>query len=360
VRFDTKFFLAEVPEDTEVPRESPNPHELEEIRFVGAGRALVEWETGEAHIPPVLPPILRLLSDTRKRSVARLASKLDEINDLEERVPRLEFVPNIWMLAVATDTLPPATHTNVWLVGGKKFLIVDPGSPRQEEIERTLAVVERRRGEGHEPEAVFLTHHHADHAAGAFEIAARLSLPVRAHESTLERLKPEGAACEAVKDGDRLDLNGLSAEVLHTPGHAPGHLALYVAESEVAVVGDLLSGQSTVLIDPEEGDMGAYMRSLRRLQGLRCRLLLPAHGIPLRARAIEQTVEHRWGREESVLASIGAEPRSLDDVVERAYVDQPDVPDVLKQRQALAHLIQLERKGVVQRAGEGWTLAGGD
>jgi glyoxylase-like metal-dependent hydrolase (beta-lactamase superfamily II)/8-oxo-dGTP pyrophosphatase MutT (NUDIX family) len=363
VRFDTKFFLTEIPDDAVLPSEPRNAEELEEVRFVGAGRALVEWESGESDIPPVLPPMLRLLADTRKRSVARLASKLAEINELEESVPRLEFVPNIWMLPVEAETLPPATHTNVWLVGGKRFLIVDPGSASDREIERLLAVIGRRRDEGHEPEAVFLTHHHVDHAAGAVEVARRLELPLRAHPETLERLdgvgKKGSPSTEKVADGDRLELAGLTVEAIHTPGHAAGHLALYVPEQEVAIVGDLLSGQSTILIDPEEGHMGDYMKSLRRLRDLRCRKLLPGHGIPLQERAIEQAIEHRWGREESVLASMGPEPRELDQVVQHAYVDLPDVPQVLKSRQALAHLIQLERKGVVRREGDGWLLAGG-
>ena len=362
VRYDTRFFLVEVPNDIELSAEPPAPEELEELRFVGAGRALVEWETGESEIPPVLPPILRLLADTRRRSVQRLASKLAEIHELEEKVPRIEFVPGLWMVPVASDTLPPATHTNVWLVGGKRFLVIDPGSSHPEEIDKVLAVVARREEEGHRPQAVFLTHHHADHASGAAEVAKRLGVPLLAHAETLSRIgsPPKGVKTEPIEDGHVFDLAGISAQALWTPGHAAGHMILYVPEKEVAVVGDMLSGQSTILIDPEDGDMGQYMRSLRRLQDLRCRLLLPGHGIALRARDIDHAIEHRWGREAGLLAAIDASPRAIEEIVEQAYVDVPNVPTLLKRRQALAHLIDLERKGVVRREGESWATAAHD
>lgn len=359
VRYDTFFFLTEVSEGTELPGKSPVPDELEELRWVGAGRALVEWETSESDIPPVLPPILRLLADTRRRSVARLASKLAEIHELEEKVPRIEFVPGIWMLAMRSETLPPATHTNAWLVGGKKFLVVDPGGDDAPDIEQLVAVVERRREEGHVPQAILLTHDHVDHTAGAAVLAAKLSLPVRAHEATLAALGlPKKVKSAPVADEEKFELDGMTAIALHTPGHAAGHLALFIPEREVAIVGDLVSGQSTVLVDPEEGDMGAYMRSLRRVGDLRSRLLLPAHGIPQPAAAIDNVIEHRWGREAGLLAALGSEPRPLGEIVDQAYVDRREAPAFLKERQALAHLVHLERKGVVRRDGDAWALAG--
>ena len=73
-------------------------------------------------------------------------------------------------------------------------------------------------------------------------------------------------------------------EAHHTPGHAPGHLAFHLRERRALIAGDMVGGMSTILIDPEQGDMGAYLDSLERLRRLDCRTLLPGHGPPLPAK----------------------------------------------------------------------------
>ncbi len=359
VRFRTRFFLAEAPAGATIPPVPPSPEENERVVFEPPAEILRAWEEGAALVPPPVLPVLRALVGAKAASLVELAGALREVNTREQRTPRIEFVPGIWAFPLASRTLPPATHTNVWMPGGEAFVIVDPGSASDAEIDRLLAVVARREELGHRAVAVVLTHHHGDHAAGAAKVARVLGLPVCAHRATLDRLGLAEARVGAVpiEDGQRLDLEGLSLRAVATPGHAPGHLAFHVPERRAVIAGDLVSGVSTILIDPVEGDMDAYLDSVRRVQALDCRLVLPGHGPPLPPRALTDLIAHRLERERRVLAALERGLRSLADIASLAYDDAPTLPLFLRARQALAHLIALERRGAVRRSdpeGRAW------
>jgi glyoxylase-like metal-dependent hydrolase (beta-lactamase superfamily II) len=149
-----------------------------------------------------------------------------------------------------------------------------------------------------------------------------------------------------IEDDEVIDLEGMTLRAVFTPGHAPGHLVFHVPEREALIAGDLLSGMSTVVIDPDGGDMGAYLDSLRRAAEIGCRTVLPAHGPPLPSRAIEKTVRHRLGREKKILGALSADgPISLAQVTRAAYSDTPDAPAILKEMQTLAHLVHIESEG---------------
>jgi glyoxylase-like metal-dependent hydrolase (beta-lactamase superfamily II)/acid stress-induced BolA-like protein IbaG/YrbA len=229
-----------------------------------------------------------------------------------------------------------------------RFVVVDPGSDERSEIERLLAVIERRRETGAEPAAIVLTHDHHDHTAGAARVAAELGLPILAHPATLERIGPAcGPVQQPLAEGDPIDIGGAALRVLHTPGHAPGHVALAWPERRVVVAGDLLSGRSTILIDPARGDMGAYLESLARLDALDAEIL-PGHGPPLSAREARRAITHRRMREARILERIGSAPAALEVIASQAYADAPGLPAALTERQCLAHLRLLEREGRVQ------------
>ena len=127
----------------------------------------------------------------------------------------IEFVPGLWVLPVRTRTLPPASCTNVWMPGGRRFVVIDPGMDDEEEAARLLAVARKRRDAGSVVEAVLLTHHHRDHVTGAGAIAAALGVPVWAHDDTLTRLRPlpAGVRTRALADGESIDLDGSLADV---------------------------------------------------------------------------------------------------------------------------------------------------
>jgi glyoxylase-like metal-dependent hydrolase (beta-lactamase superfamily II)/8-oxo-dGTP pyrophosphatase MutT (NUDIX family) len=354
-RFRNRFFVAAVPASEGDEGLVPAEAEFDRLGFRAPESVLALWEVGRVRIPPPVLPILRLLAHGADERPVDLAARIAEANALEERAPRIEFIPGIWMLPVRTATLPPATHTNVWLPGTSSFAIVDPGATEPEEVARLDAVIERRREAGGEPSAVLLTHRHRDHAAGAPRLAARLGVPLRAHPVALEALEVSGPDAQGddpprlvpIEDGERLRLGNVSLRAVHTPGHAPGHLAFLVEEQGALIAGDLISGLSTILIDPELGDMGEYLESLRRARDLQPVQLLPGHGPPLPARALERLIDHRERREQRVLDQVGSRPTELGAIASESYDDVPEMPAALTRRQALSHLLHLQRRGRV-------------
>lgn len=356
VRFRTKFFVAALRESDRLPDTPPQPEEIETLAFAEPAQVLADWESGRALVPPPLLPILRRLASDGPRDAAAVARAVLEINVAEDPHPRIEFVPGVWALPVRTRTLPPASCTNVWIPGGTLFAVVDPGSSEPGEIEKILHIARRRAADGAAPDAVLLTHHHRDHVGGAEQVAAALGVPIAAHAETLSRLPvvAGGAARRPLADGDVLDLGGLRLEVLHTPGHAPGHLALFDRSRRLLIAGDLVSGLSTILVGFADGDMDLYLDSLRRVAALNPATVLPSHGPPLPGQALAATIAHREEREAKVAAALGTEPKPLSEIAAIAYADTPAAPPFLRELQARAHLLRLARRGdAASRAADG-------
>src|SRR5262249_53163452 len=135
-----------------------------------------------------------------------------------------------------------------------------------------------------------------------------------------------------VHEGDRLDL-GVAPhgrgrwhlEAIHTPGHAPGHLAFYEPSYQLLFAGDMVSTVSSVVIAPPEGDLSEYLASLRRLQGCPARLRLPAHG-PVSARSafvLQEALAHRAKREEQLLQALAGGPRTIPEIALEMYRGLP-------------------------------------
>jgi len=347
VRFRNRFYLCQL--DTEAPE--PATGEFESLSFMRPAEVLHDWAAGKRRVPPPVLSLLRALADSRDAAIESLAEELARVNATEERTPRIEFVPGLWMLPVRTVTMPPATHTNVWMPGGERFVVIDPGCTEDDEFARLHGVIERRRELGHTPHAVVLTHGHQDHADGAVRLARELDLPLMAHPYSLDDLADQGGVARvALNDGDRIDLGEESLEALHTPGHHPGHLAFRCGEQGPMIVGDLVSGISTILIDPEGGDMQDYFDSLRRVAALKPRMLLAGHGPPLPGKAISKLIEHRLRREAKILERLSVEGE-LDRLAAVAYDDVPQMPLALTRRQTLSHLRRLARVGRVASPG---------
>jgi glyoxylase-like metal-dependent hydrolase (beta-lactamase superfamily II) len=167
-------------------------------------------------------------------------------------------------------------------------VVIDPGG----DVPRLLAALERN---GTRVEAVLLTHGHVDHAGGAAELARTLQVPVlgpqREERFWLDQLARQaelfgpGPAEDVgperwVADGERLTVAGLELEVLHCPGHTPGHVVYFHRPSRFAVVGDVLFQGSIGRTDFPRGDYDTLIRSIReKLLVLGDDVLfLPGHG----------------------------------------------------------------------------------
>lgn len=263
------------------------------------------------------------------------------------------------MFPALTPTLPPATHTNSYALGAREVLLIEPATPYEAERAAWLAWAERLRGEGRTLVALVATHHHDDHVGGAAFLAEALGLPLWAHALTAERIT--APVDRLLRDGETLRLDGPDAQawqVLHTPGHAPGHVCLYEPSLGALVAGDMIAGVGTILIMPGDGDMREYLRQLGRLGDLGAKVALPAHGDPIEepAARFAAYVAHRLAREAKVLRALetgGAAGLGLDQLLPQAYDDVSPNTWPLAKLSLLAHLEKLVAEGRVRASGPG-------
>jgi glyoxylase-like metal-dependent hydrolase (beta-lactamase superfamily II) len=273
----------------------------------------------------------------------------------------LEVAPGLSLLSVRTPTLPPATHTNAYLVGTRELVLVEPASPYEEEIERLAGWVERALASGQRLKALLLTHHHPDHAGGAARLRERLAAPLWAHAATAQRLSGRVQIDRELDHQERIELDGkevMTLEAIHTPGHAPGHLCFWEPQSRSLIAGDMVASVGTILIEKTDGDMQAYLASLAAMDALAASQLLPAHGLPIRDahERLRFYTQHRLAREAKVAAALQGLGRDalVDEIVPIAYADTAQIAWPLARLSAEAHLIKLEREGRVVSRGERW------
>ncbi len=344
LRYDARLFLVPMPagEAAEIW-----PGELSGGDFVEVAAALARWERGELlFFPPNLHAVRGL--------AAPGIPSPEALRPPPEPVRRIEFQAGFLMCALRTPTLPPATHTNAWIVpvqGG--VAVVDPGAPEEADRAPLLALLDGLAAEGRPPREVWLTHVHADHVGAAAAVADRFGIPVRAH--ALARGRVPGAEVVPFREGD---LAGGRFLVLETPGHAREHLAYLDEVSGALLCGDLVSTLSTIVIDPPEGDMAEYEIQLARMRALAPRTLYPAHGPPApdAVARLGAYLVHRREREALVVAAL-AEGGTLADLTASAYPDVPAAVHPVATRSCLAVIEKLVRQGRARAAGERFELA---
>ena len=269
--------------------------------------------------------------------------------------------PTIQMLPVRTPTLPPATHTNTFLVGTKEAVVIEPATPYREEQDLMVEWVQAARLKGIEPVAILATHHHPDHVGGAMALKERLQLPLWGHAMTAQRLDGIVDFDMLIQDGERMVLDGptpTALSALHTPGHAPGHLCFIDEATDMMIAGDMVASVGTIIVEPTDGDMLLYLESLRKMATLEPAALLPAHGdvIQQPQAILNFYIEHRLMRERKVLEALQArgKPSRPRHLVAQAYDDTPKHHWPLALQSIEAHLIKLEREGRITKEGDCW------
>ncbi len=351
LRFDNRFFLLKWPA-SEVHQPTVIPGELAGGEWISARQAYERFLAAEVlAAPPILHLLKVLAEDGPDRGLPRLLvpSEADW-----GPMRKIEMRTGIAMLPVRTRTLPPAATTNAYLLGRGEAVLVDPGSDLPDEIDRLHAALGAANAQdGRRVVEIWLTHHHPDHVAGALEMQRRLGVPIAAHRETAERLSGRLAIDRLLEDGQRIELAGdggaMTFQVLHTPGHARGHLCFFEEEQGSLICGDLAAGIGTIVIDPPEGDMGDYLASLDRMIELPPRTLFPAHGPAIEDAQgkLREYVAHRLRREEKVLAAWESGLRTPSEMVATVYDDAPDAARLLAERQIEAHLARLRALGRV-------------
>ena len=251
--------------------------------------------------------------------------------------------------------------TQTYLIGAGEVAVVDPGPDLPEHLdalEKTIA--------GRRVVAIMCTHTHRDHSPASRPLAERTGAPIiGCAPLALETAGPRADAAfdgdyEAdlvLSDGDEVEVDGKRVVAVATPGHTSNHLCF--AYEGVLLTGDHVMGWSTTVVFPPDGDMAAYMASLDKLRGREDRIYYPAHGPPVTnpKQYVRHLVGHRMQREKQILALIGEKPRPIPDIVANAYPDLDPRLVVAAGGSVLAHLVDLEKRGLVERAGESWTAA---
>lgn len=275
-----------------------------------------------------------------------------------------ELVPGrvVWLSPrVARVTAPnpgPMTGpgTNTYLVGepgGHGWTVIDPGPADASHVQALLTAVP-----GH-IERILVTHTHRDHSPGAVPLAAATGAPVLGRRALHpEWQDPDFAPEREIADGERFAL-GPSTELLalHTPGHASNHVCFLLPEEKLLFTGDHVMQGSTVVINPPDGDMATYLRSLRTLLDLDLEWLAPGHGFLVAEPhdIVRALVAHRLRREAKVadaLARLGS--GTLGQLVPAVYDDVPAALHGVAARSLLAHLIKLQGDGRAALEGEVW------
>lgn len=251
--------------------------------------------------------------------------------------------------------------TNTWIVGATALAVIDPGPDDPAHLAAILGAV----GPGQHIASIVVTHAHRDHSALAPRLAARTSAPVHAFGTATDGRSPlmtrlaaglpdqgEGldhafVPDQRLADGESLSGPDWQLSAIHTPGHLGGHLCLALGDTLFS--GDHVMGWSTSVVSPPDGDMTAYMASLRRLTATSWARFLPGHGNPVDApdQRLQDLIAHRLGRESQILAALASGPSRIPTLASRIYAEIPRHLLPAAERNILAHLIDLASRNLV-------------
>jgi len=233
--------------------------------------------------------------------------------------------------------------TNTWILaepGARRCIVVDPGPEDDAHLDALRSALAER---DLTVSATVLTHGHLDHSESARRWHDMTDAPVRALDPG-HRYGGEGLG-----DGDVLDVDGLEARIVATPGHSGDSVSLVIPAEGFILTGDTVLGRGTTVVAWPDGDLGAYLHSLEilRRQAESAHALLPGHGPVLTdpATVIIEYVEHRRARLEQVRDAMAAGARTADEVVDAVYDDIPQAVRPAAVMSAQAQVAYLEAGG---------------
>jgi glyoxylase-like metal-dependent hydrolase (beta-lactamase superfamily II) len=354
VRFDALYLASWLPEN-----QSPSivVGELTEGIWLTPEQAIAAHNEAKAQITyPVLETLREMV--TQKGALENVAKIMANRKEGRYSRPGGEILKGIHVVPMRTFTLPPATHTNTYVLGTDEIVIVDPASPIEEEQDKLIEYLEYLKSTGATVKEIWLTHQHADHVGAVNRIRDAFQIPVRCHPLTEETLADNIPVDGYLLPDEILILKNSDGEnfrwrAVHTPGHARGHFCFYEENSKTLISGDLILGLGTVVINPPEGNMVDYFNSLKGLLELPLGFTLPAHGPPIAASVekINFYIQHRLMREKMIFDAIQGSMKPSE-IVPIVYTEIPEAVYPLAELNVRAHLEKLVSEGRVCEEGD--------
>jgi len=394
-RFDTRFFIAEAPPGHEAVHDGaemtahrwwrpadalaqgsalklmgPTRATLQTLVPFATAAAAMAWARSERDVPRIFPrigvgaqgPRPVLPGEYAWAELGRLDphGRGDASYDIEAG-RAVQLSTHVIRVTAPNPGVMTGPGTNSYIVGaGSDWAVIDPGPCSDIHVQSLIAAA---------PGAIrriFVTHTHSDHSPAAVLLKTRTGatlhgmLPLHP-----DRQDATFVADEPLLGGERIAVApGVTLRAIHTTGHASNHLCYLLEEEKTLFTGDQVMQSATVVINPPDGDMAAYLASLRSLLEREITAidwLAPGHGFLMDEprRAFEWIIGHRLQRELKLMQALRElEPATAPRLLERVYDDVPKGLHSMAMRSLLAHLIKLRDEGIAIEIESEWSLAG--
>ena len=393
-RFDTRFFVAEAPpvqisahDATEMVEQrwlrpadalaragelklmTPTAKTLEAIARFDRVAALLAWARAPRTVPLTMPMIGRGSQGQRPvtpdepayAELARIDPQCHGHHSYEIEPGRpVRLSPRLVRVTANNGSVMTGPGTNTYLVGGgpdNSWAVIDPGPDDATHVAAVLAAAPGP------IRWIFATHTHLDHSPATAALQRATGAVVHGRRAAYPEWQDSTFAPDVeLAGGERFVLNAdCTLRAIHTPGHASNHVCYLLDQEKLLFTGDHLMQLSTVVINPPDGDMAAYVASLRELLALDLDWLAPGHGFLMAQpkTVIEGVIAHRLRREAKVVDALRAlAPCPADALLERVYDDVPPRLHAMAMRSLQAHLLKLRHDGVADDDGRRWALRG--
>jgi len=280
----------------------------------------------------------------------------------------LELTEGLRVVTCGNASPMTFTGTQTYLLGEDEVAIIDPGPSDPKHLAAIEAAVL-----GQKVSHIIVTHSHIDHSPLATELAAKTGAPVygfgpaNAARSELmeslaslgnlggaEGVDPDFTPDILVADGGKISGIGWSLKAIHTPGHLSNHLCFSWQGNDSLFSGDHVMGWASTLVSPPDGDLTAFMASLKALQGRSEHTYYAGHGAPVTEAQdmLDYLLAHRLGREDQIMARLNSKAQTVADLTADIYTDINPMLHGAASRNVLAHLIDLFERGLVAPEGE--------